>query len=277
MDSSSQSSPDECEDLSQLLSRIPEELVDDQARSFLLAGERLLFRQMGLDGGDASDPFTDVLAGISRRRVVDEAQQYASGDSLTQAGFRYRWKKMSDYRSDLVHFALRSLLLKMEYPEQMRDLHTVSPGMSTVRMIEKIAYQEVATRHENRAFRMQMAFQALFPRDEVLAQALRQVDRRQVDGWCSLYRGILEDRGLRLRPDVTIEDLTLALHLTCQVVAFRVLLGEGDGRGRYGKALDRTKETTFLGPLVLALLVGFVDPGDGRSLHEAASAILNTG
>jgi hypothetical protein len=276
VDNSTHSSTgDEHEDLSQLLSEIPVELADDQARSFLIAGERLLLQQMGLDGADeAPTPFKEVLAGISRRRVVAEAQRGESNASLTEGGLRHRWQRMSEYLSDLVHFALRSLLLRVQHPEQMRDLQSASNETPMVRMIEQIAYQEVATTHQNQAFRLQMAFQALFPHDEVLARALRQVDRRQVDGWRELYSGILTDRGLRLRPGVTVEDLTLALHLAGKAVAFRAVLGEGESRGTYEKAIDPLKETTFLSPFALALLVGFIDPGDGRTLREAAGAIL---
>lgn len=269
------SAGNEHEDLSQLLSEIPEELADDRARSFLIAGERLLLQQMGLDEADESPtPFKEVLAGISRRRVVAEAQRGESNASLTEGCLRHRWQRMSEYLSDLVHFALRSLLLRVQHPEQMLDLRSASSETPMVRMIERIAYQEVATTHQNQAFRLQLAFQAFFPHDEVIARALRQVDRRQVDGWRELYSGILKDRELRLRPGVTVENLTLAMHLAGQAVAFRAVLGEGESRGRYEKAIDPEKETTFLSQFALALLMEFIDPGDGRTLHEAAGAAL---
>lgn len=268
-------SPDEHEDLSQLLSEVPEKLADDQARGFLLAGEQLLFQQMGLDvAAEARAPFKDVLAGISRRRVVAKARRGGKGSSLTEASFRHRWQRMSEYLSDLVHFALRSLLLKVQHPERMHDLRSASAKTPAVAMIEYLAYQEVAAMHQNRAFRLQMAFQALFPHDEVLVRALRQVDRRQVDGWRDLYSAILEDRGLHLRPGVTVEDLTLALHLAGQAVAFRAVLGQAESRDKYVKAIDHVTGTTFLAEFALAILVGFIDPGDRRTLRQAAGAIL---
>jgi hypothetical protein len=268
-------SPDEHEDLSQLLSEVPEKLADDQARGFLLAGEQLLFQQMGLDvAAEARAPFKDVLAGISRRRVVAKARRGGKGNSLTEASFRHRWQRMSEYLSDLVHFALRSLLLKVQHPERMHDLRSASAKTPAVAMIEYLAYQEVAAMHQNRAFRLQMAFQALFPHDEVLVRALRQVDRRQVDGWRDLYSAILEDRGLHLRPGVTVEDLTLALHLAGQAVAFRAVLGQAESRDKYVKAIDHVTGTTFLAEFALAILVGFIDPGDRRTLRQAAGAIL---
>lgn len=275
VDKSIESLSPEHEDLSQLLSEIPEELADQQAEGFLLAGERLLLQQMGLDGAvKARAPFKEVLAGISRRRVVSEAQRDEARSSLTEGGLRHRWKTMSAYLSDLIHFALRSLLLKVQHPAQMHELRSAVAEIPTVKMVEQIAFEEVAATYQNPAFRLQVAFQALFPDDEVVVRALRQVDRRQVDGWRDLYSGILEDRGLRLRPGTTVEDLTLALHLAGKAVSFRAVLPDGQGRDRYAKAIDHENRTTFLSQLALAILVGFIDPGDGRTLHQAASAVL---
>ncbi|WP_106401641.1 hypothetical protein [Actinocorallia populi] len=275
MDETSNSLPNELADLADLLSEIPEELVDEQTKDLLLAGERLLLRQMGLDDAPAARaPFKEVLAGVSRRGVVAEARKGENGGALTESSFRHRWGRMPEYLSDLVHFALRSLLSVVRYPKQMHDLQTSSSETPLVQMIEQVAYQEATTTHQNRAFRLQTAFQALFSHDEVLVRALRRVHRRQLDGWCDLYSEILKAQDLRLRPGITVEDLTLALHLAGKSVAFRALLGEEEGLEKYAKAIDPATGTTFLSKFALALLIGFIDPGDGRTLHQAAAVVL---
>ncbi|MFD1545917.1 hypothetical protein [Nonomuraea guangzhouensis] len=261
-------------DLSAVLVEIDPELADDQAWELLLAGERLLRRHMGLEGPAGCPARLEEIAGISRRSVVGEAQQSENGSSLTESALRRRWKHMSSYLLDLIAFGVRSSVWSEQHPEQMHDLQEAMAKTPAVPLIERIAYEEVDGRHQNPTFRLQVAFQALFSHDPTVTRVLRQADQIQVNSWRAVYSDILNNRGLRLRPGVNVEDLTLALHLVGKALAFRAVLWEEESHEGYAKAIDRETETTFLSPLILALLVGFIDPGDGRTLRQAASAIL---
>src|SRR5579859_5400802 len=108
-------------DLTELLSEVydADRLANNpRTRDFLEAGERLLRDDLVRDTGQRSSargrpPFEEVLAWLSRRRVVTEALRAwkpnpaKSGDSgPTEAAYRYRWRTQVGYLRDLVIWAL---------------------------------------------------------------------------------------------------------------------------------------------------------------------------
>ena len=71
-----------------------------------------------------------------------------------------------------------------------------------------------------------MIFQAILAHDDQVANALRRVDNAHVEAWKSFYADAFRRLGLRLRPDVSWDDLAHALNAAGEGVVFRALLPE---------------------------------------------------
>lgn len=128
------------QDLTDLLSEVHD--VNRQAnhprtRAFLEAGERLLHDDLARDAGQSAEaqgrpPFEEVLAWLSRRRVVTEAQRTWRADASqagdkgpTEAAFRHRWRTQVGYVRDLVICALSP---RMKHPNQIQYADDMIPG-----------------------------------------------------------------------------------------------------------------------------------------------------
>jgi hypothetical protein len=116
---------------------------------------------------------------------------------------------------------------------------------------------------------LQMVFQAILSHDERIADALRLVDRTNVNTWKDLYEFALSILDLKLRPDVTIDDFAYALHAAGEGVVFRALLPAGNDCPDSVLPLDhKTRTSPLLALIAMGLIVAFVDPGDGKKLRD---------
>ena len=273
------------EDLSDLLSEVwhADVLANDPCtREFLQAGERLLHdilvRDAGGRPGRARVPFDELLACVSRRQVVDEAEGSWTGPGgnagkPTESAFRYRWKTQAGYLRDLAIYSLRS---RLESPDQTRKAAWLlfgtgeEAGHGTFdEKIDELAYREVLALKNDKAFRLQMIFQAILAHDDQVADALRRVDNAHVEAWKKFYAEAFGRLGLRLRPDVSWDDLAHALHAAGEGVVFRALLPTASQVPASARPLDPGKPTSLLAKIAMAIVVAFTDPGDGEPLRHA--------
>lgn len=256
-----------------------------RTREFLEAGQELLHGGLARSAGDEpairpgrfKAPFDELLAWVSRRRVVHAAAALAAGDGkLSESAYRYRWRKQADYLRDLVVYALRP---RMARPEETATASRVLAEHGPLdKAIGQIAYDEVRTLSEDKAFRLQMVFQAILSDDDRVAGALRRIDKTNVEAWRAFYQQALDGFGLTLRPDVTIDDLAYALQAAGEGVVFRSLLPPGSGCPPAALALDHENRTSRpLALIAMALLVAFTDPGDGKSLSSIVSEMASRG
>jgi hypothetical protein len=256
-----------------------------RTRQFLEAGQELLHGALARSVGDEpgirssrfKPPFDELLAWVSRRRVVQVAAGRAMGDGkLSESAYRYRWRKQTDYLRDLAIYALR---LRMARPEETAAASRVLAEHGPLdKAIGQIAYDEVRTLSEDKAFRLQMVFQAILSDDDHVANALRRIDKTNVEAWQAFYQQALDGLGLTLRPDVTIDDLAYALQAAGEGVVFRSLLPPGNCCPPAALALDHENRTSRpLALIAMALLVAFTDPGDGKSLSSIVSEMAPQG
>jgi hypothetical protein len=256
-----------------------------RTRQFLEAGQELLHGGLARSAGDEpgirpgrfKPPFEELLAWVSRRRVVHAAAGRATGDGrLSESAYRYRWRKQADYLRDLVVYALRP---RMARPEETAAASRVMAEHGPLdKAIGQIAYDEVRALSEDKAFRLQMVFQAILSDDDRVAGALRRIDKTNVEAWRAFYQQALDGLGLRLRPDVTIDDLAYALQAAGEGVVFRSLLPPGSGCPPAALALDHENRTSRpLALIAMALLVAFTDPGDGKSLSAIVCEMASPG
>ncbi len=273
------------EDLSNLLSEVwhADVLANDPCtREFLQAGERLLHDILARDANEPQDgtraPFDELLACVSRREVVDQATRTwavlgSAGSKPTESAFRYRWKTQTGYLRDLTIYSLRSRLAS---PDQTRKAAEILFGSDKDagrwtfdESIDQIAYSEVLDLKNDKAFRLQMIFQAILAHDDQVANALRRVDNTNVDAWKKFYEDAFGRLGLRLRPDVSWDDLAHALHAAGEGVVFRALLPATNQIPSSAQPLDHGKPTSLLAKIAMAIIIAFTDPGDGEPLRDA--------
>ena len=272
------------EDLSDLLSEVRHADVlanDPCTREFLQAGERLLHDVLVRDAEDrpgrARVPFDELLACVSRRQVVDEAEGSWTGPGgkagkLTESAFRYRWNTQAGFLRDLAIYSLRSRLTS---PGQSGKAASFLFGNDTDagpgdfdEKVDQIAYDEVLNLKNDKSFRLQMIFQAILAHDDQVANALRRIDNAHVEAWKNFYADAFGRLGLRLRPDVSFDDLAHALHAAGEGVVFRALLPETTQVPPSARPLDHHKPTSLLAKIAMAIIVAFTDPGDGEPLRN---------
>jgi hypothetical protein len=272
------------EDLSDLLSEVRHADVlanDPCTREFLQAGERLLHDVLVRDAEDrpgrARVPFDELLACVSRRQVVDEAEGSWTGPGgkagkLTESAFRYRWNTQAGFLRDLAIYSLRSRLTS---PGQSGKAASFLFGNDTDagpgdfdEKVDQIAYDEVLNLKNDKSFRLQMIFQAILAHDDQVANALRRIDNAHVEAWKNFYADTFGRLGLRLRPDVSFDDLAHALHAAGEGVVFRALLPETTQVPPSARPLDHHKPTSLLAKIAMAIIVAFTDPGDGEPLRH---------
>jgi hypothetical protein len=268
------------QNLTELLSEVYD--LDRQAHSprtkdFLEAGERLLHRDLARDAGQPADgkgrpPFEEVLAWLSRRRVVTEALRGWDPDNNTSArdsgptesAYRYRWRTQAGYLRDLVIWALSPRMERpnqIEYADEIID--TVQQGERELpAAIEEISSHEVRELKEDKPFRLQMVFQATLAHDPQVADGLRRIDKANVNAWTEFARRSFDKLGLKLRKDVDFELLGCALNAAGEGVMFRELLPPV--RPDHAPATP----TRLLSLIAKALVIASADPGDGKTLDE---------
>jgi hypothetical protein len=113
-----------------------------------------------------------------------------------------------------------------------------------------------------------MRSEAILAHDHQVANALRRIDNAHVEAWKNFYADAFGRLGLRLRPDVSFDDLAHALHAAGEGVVFRTLLPETTQVPPSARPLDHHKPTSLLAKIAMAIIVAFTDPGDGEPLRH---------
>lgn len=280
------------DDLLDLLSEVwdaDRQANNPRTREFLDAGQELLHSGFagepgvtpGTRSGRLRAPFDELLDWVSRRRVVEEARRaweehnHDKGSPPTEAAYRYRWRTQTGYLRDLVVYALRPRMARPEETSMAADVLFSDHGPLDEK-VDRIAYDEVLNLHGDKAFRLQMVFQATLAHDSHVANALRRIDETNVQAWKAFYQDVLDRLGLRLRPDIDMDDLAYALQATGEGVVFRSLLPTGPAAPPSAHALDHQHKTSRpLALIAMAILIAFTDPGDGKPLRQAVRELAS--
>lgn len=255
-----------------------------RTREFLEAGRELLHSGLARDPGETADavggrfraPFDELLGWVSRRRVVGmAADRHGPDGQPTEAAYRYRWRTQTGYLRDLVVYALRPRMATPEETDKARRV--LSQGEQLDKVIEKIAYDEICSLNIDKAFRLQMVFQAILAHDERVANALRRIDETNFRAWKEFYQEAYDHLGITFRPDVTLDDFAYALQAAGEGVVFRSLLTTPGDSSPAAIAIDHQAQTSRpLALIAMALLVAFTDPGDGKELREVVRELAPT-
>ena len=227
------------------------------------------------ESSKAKAPFDELLAWVSRRKVVDHAASRHAGDKgdqPTESAYRYRWRTQAGYLRDLVIYALRPRMATPKETAKAKDV--LFKGQPLDRAVDRIAYDEVRDLNEDPAFRLQMVFQAILAHDDHVANTLRRIDKTNFETWRDFYQEALNQLGIKLRPDVSLDDFAYALQAAGEGVVFRSLLPVKSETIPAALAIDHKNKTSRpLALIAMALLVAFADPGDGKPLREVVCTL----
>ena len=240
-------------------------------RAYLEAGMRLVAEEFfGQPAGEDEEPQRRSFLWMSREQVIKEVAR--GPEELPQQGnpgsLRDRWPYFSDYLGDLILYALRIDGLRVHTDLAKQAAEAIGDNkLSTV--AHEIAYRDLALDIDETATRFQFFVTAFADHDPVVAKALSAVYREVTESWRVVYDGLVEARGATLRPGLSFDDFAVILTAVAEGLALRAI---GD---RATPVLDHERRRSLLGTAALALMIAFVDPGDGDTLEETADRIAD--
>lgn len=249
---------------------------DPVTASLLAAGMRLLDQHFGPGAGRRVTSTSRLLGPLSQR-CVDEAfrgnpapfARHGDGEGL----LRYRWKRYSDFVIDLINFAVWKWNYHPEFRRQrtanIRRLVHGRTGRDFVRAVHDIAYRHTAESVELPSVRLGLALMTAADGDEEIARITAGVYTDYLGSWKELYAAVLTERGLRLRPGLTLDDLANALSAATDGVTLRAIGDPASG------VLDDARRHSLMGTLTLAVVHSLLEPEDeasGLTLEQAVAA-----
>lgn len=241
-------------------------------RAYLEAGMRLLAEEFsGQPAEEDERPHPRSFLWMSREQVIKEVAH--GPEELPHQGnpgsLRDRWPYFSDYLGDLVLYALRLNGLGV-HTELARQAADAIGGDKLSTVTHETAYRDLALTLDDTATRFQFFVTAFADHDPVVATALSAVYREVTESWRVVYDEIFDARGLTLRPGLSFDDFTVILTAVAEGLALRMI---GD---RAASVLDHERRRSLLGTAALALMIAFVDPGDGETLEETADRMADS-
>lgn len=280
------------QDLSQVLHHLnrrtsfgrQEAANDPVTAAYLAAGMRLVSKHVGPAEKDGEDAGLDegnvdrsVLGFLSQRAVA--AEMANNPEPFPRYGnvstMRSTWKSQSDYIADLLSFAFSPGY----YPESFQEVRAsgaerlVGDG-PFAEAVEDLSYHVTQAMVEMTSFRLLLIAAACAERSEVVRQALEINYQRAHDQWKPVYAECLTVRGLRLRPGMTLDQLTVTLTSVVDGAMLREICDPA------AEIRDPIERRSLLGTAALAILNGCLEPAgdsDGRSVAQALEAMAVRG
>jgi hypothetical protein len=239
---------------------------DPLTREYLEAGMRLLASQLLPGPKSESDelerPFFDW---VSRRAVIAEVPNGASGWKGGEGTLRDRWPFHADYVEDLLSYVVHCrhwhdhVLVAGDAKEQLVNSSDFPAA------VHETAYADLEAIFHSAANPIQLIATAVAAKDPVARNAVLGMYDMVTAVWRELYKHVLDAKGLKLRPGLSLEDFTYILTATADGLAMRLIV-EPEGR-----ILDRERRTSLLGTAALAMFLACVDHvDDGQSLEDLA-------
>lgn len=243
----------------------------------------LLFLEIGLTMVDDDLAALFGWQQISRERIVKGAMKLAEqrrseidwGRASPGLGaFTDRWALTADYLQDLVTYVLYSPrwrdALELARAELLDGLDDVAAGRRTFAdLIVAVAAKDMALRLR---FARYLVFQLTLTVDSTYSRVARKAHAQFFEvysrSWVRAYGEALEKLGLRLRPGVSAD--VLGRLFGCLAEGLTTVATE-TGDDSLTLAEDGRP---LLADGVMLMILGSVDPGDGRSGRAGVDALL---
>lgn len=234
---------------------------DPATRLFLRAGVSIL----------SEDPMH--MTAITTPRIVREAKKVAAdlpnNPMPSPAKFRDRWPFMDLYRADLFSYCRWLRTLSLSPDTELNDQLSAATGFYDT--IQRIAFRDLESVLRDEFNKIPFLI-ALSPgNDQVAKDSVHQTNEDIRRVWEGLCTEVLARRGLRLRPGTTVQEVADLLISLSDGIALHALSQETSA------LIDRDRHESLFGTGAAALIVGFLDPGDGQSLQAALDGLTGDG
>lgn len=256
---------------------------DPVTAAYLAAALRLVERHLGprgpdlpgAGGGRGETPEHSLFGFLSQRSVAAEVD--GNPDPFPRRGsvstLRASWRTQSDFVADLVSFMLWTGYYPTSYSETLRagaDKLADAPDFAAA--VHDLAYAIAEHVQAMVSFRIQLAASLGAEQDDAVRAVLAAKYERGQTIWGSVYGRMIEARGLRLRPGVSLGDLADILTATVEGCTLRAIAEGPDTR-----VMDRANRSGLLSVAALAIVHGSLESKgaeDGRNLADAVNALV---
>jgi hypothetical protein len=254
---------------------------DPVTAAYLLAAVRLIQHHLGPGAvrtpADPEDPDSlsrPLLSFLSQRAVASEVDHnpapfHRVGRVSTM---RERWQHQSHFVADVLRFCLWASHFPAAHQDEVAAAkREVLCGTDPVRGIHRVCYWDLAWLLNTPMFRLSLIAAAQAEGDALIGTAMAGRHRDGGRRWKRFYGELLQSRGLRIRPGITLDDCVDLLAAVADGLAIRSL-GDPDGR-----LIDHARRRSLLGTAALALMAGCLvgtGQGDGVSLEQAVHDML---
>jgi hypothetical protein len=158
-------------------------------------------------------------------------------------------------------------------PEYVRQRTAITKmlvhGPDFVRAVHETAYRHTTDGVENPSVRLGLALMTAAEGDEEVARAISATYEDYLGSWKELYAAVMRERGLRLRPGLSLDDLANALSTTTDGMILRAIGDPGAG------VIDEDNARSLMGTVALAVIYAFLEPDEdatGLTLEQAVAA-----
>ena len=245
---------------------------DPVTAAYLCAGMRLLEKHFGPGAREHAHVESPLLGFVSQRVVA--AAVSGNPEAFvrigTVAGLRDRWSVHADFIADLINFAVWLENYRPGYREQrVGDTEQLVNGPDLAAAVLETAYRHTAEGLDTTSVRFSLALMAGGAGDDVVREAIDGVYRGYLASWKELYATVIKERGLRLRPGLTLDDLANALSAAADGTILRAMGDPGAG------VVDHARRRSLMGNLALAVILAFLEPEEdagGLTLEQAVRA-----
>jgi hypothetical protein len=242
-------------------------------REYLEAGYRLLTEQFSPaeprsgEGDDELKAPSLFFSWLSAQKVIDEVTR---GGKLrgNQGTFEDRWPYRDYFVEDLLAYSLwvKHWSERIDLSREMVKSQSSYPDFDQA--VQETLYRACRAANASTSARLWLIVSAIIGRYPELMSEMGQVRVVAEGALRSDSERIFADRGLRLRPGVTPENLAIMISALITGVSMRINTDPDPAA-----MIDDQRRTSLLGDAVLALLAGCIDAGDGKTVAELVNSL----
>jgi hypothetical protein len=208
-------------------------------------------------------PVEDDPDGLARAVPLRGPGERAALDSA-RAAFDQTWSRLEHYHADLAMYTLTmpAWFAGGEIAGTALDRLADQPG-SVDTVLEQIAAENL-TLFEDSLFRVQLVMQAMAPGEELIRVALDRMYHNIDRTWTLVHQGFLDHFGGRLRPDVSVLDISRILTAVAEGTGLRRLVQFDDTT-----IFDAVQRRSVLGKAAVCVFAAALSrAGDDETLTE---------
>jgi hypothetical protein len=255
---------------------------DPVTAAYLCAAARLIQRHLGPGASrspaDANDPNSverPLLSFLSQRAVAAEMAHnpYPFHRVGRTSTLRDRWRRQSDFIADVLRFGLWAWHYPAPHQDEAADAEDeVIGGPDPVRGLHRLCYWDLTRLIDSPMFRLGLVAAAEAEGDPVIREAVSGRHQENTPLWKQFFANVLQGRGLRIRPGITLDDCVDLMAAVSDGLALRALADPA------ARIIDHPRRRCLLGTAALVLIAGCLEPvsqSDGLSLEKTVRAMMS--